>query len=65
LKPARDPPPPSVFDYFPFLRIFKIFGRIFRKKSDKRTPRDMLGRKIKPELIESNVPLEICIYLSR
>ncbi|KAJ7274914.1 UPF0187-domain-containing protein [Mycena rebaudengoi] len=64
LKPARNPPPPSVFDYFPFLRIFKIFGRIFRRKSDKRAPRDMLGRKIKPELIESNVPLEICIYLS-
>ncbi|KAJ6608293.1 UPF0187-domain-containing protein [Mycena sp. CBHHK59/15] len=64
LKPAQNPPPASIFDYLPFLRIFKVFGRIFRKKSENRVPRDMLGRKIKPQMIESNVPLEVTIYLS-
>ncbi|KAJ7096646.1 Bestrophin, RFP-TM, chloride channel-domain-containing protein [Mycena belliarum] len=64
LKPARDPPEPSVYDYFPFLRIFSIFTRCCRRKNKKRAPRDALGRKIKPSFTESNVPFEICIYLN-
>jgi ion channel-forming bestrophin family protein len=63
LKPARDPPPPSIYDYFPFLRIFSIFTRCCRRNK-KRTPRDSLGRKIKPSFTESNVPLETTIYLN-
>ncbi|KAJ7727755.1 UPF0187-domain-containing protein [Mycena metata] len=63
LKPARNPPPPSLLDYFPFLRIFLVFTKCFRRKS-KHTARDAMGRKIKPSFTESNVPLEITIYLN-
>ncbi|KAJ7243175.1 UPF0187-domain-containing protein [Mycena haematopus] len=63
LKPARNPPPASILDYFPFLRIFAVFTRCCRRNR-KRTPRDALGRKIKPSFTESNVPLEITIYLN-
>ncbi|KAJ7243190.1 UPF0187-domain-containing protein [Mycena haematopus] len=63
LKPARNPPPASILDYFPFLRIFAVFTKCCRRNR-KRTPRDALGRKIKPRLTESNVPLEITIYLN-
>jgi len=63
LKPARNPPEASIYDYFPFLRIFSIFTRCCRRKH-KRTLRDAMGRKIKPSFTESNVPLEITIYLN-
>ncbi|KAJ7124560.1 UPF0187-domain-containing protein [Mycena filopes] len=63
LKPARNPPAASLLDYFPFLRIFLIFTKCCRRK-DKRTARDAMGRKIKPSFTESNVPLEITIYLN-
>ncbi|KAJ7848581.1 UPF0187-domain-containing protein [Mycena olivaceomarginata] len=62
LKPARNPPETSIFDYFPFLRIFLVFTRCCRRKKNVR--RDALGRKIKPSFTESNVPLEITIYLN-
>ncbi|KAJ7611145.1 Bestrophin, RFP-TM, chloride channel-domain-containing protein, partial [Mycena rosella] len=64
LKPARNPPPPSIYDYFPFLRVFNIFTKCFRRKDSTRTPRNALGRKIKPSFTESNVPFEITIYLN-
>jgi len=64
LQAARNPPAPSIFDYFPFLRIFMIFTKCCRRKNTKHTQRDSLGRKIKPSFTESNVPLEITIYLS-
>jgi len=63
LKPARNPPEASVYDYFPFLRIFSVFTKCCRRTKST-TPRDALGRKIKPSFTESNVPLEITIYLS-
>jgi len=63
LKPARDPPPPSIYDYFPFLRIFSIFTKCFRR-NHKKYKRDAFGRKIKPSFTESNVPMEIAIYLN-
>lgn len=64
LKPARNPPPLSILDYFPFLRIFSFLTKCCRRKSKDRAPRDALGRKIKPSFTESNVPLEITIYLN-
>ncbi|KAK7046572.1 Bestrophin, RFP-TM, chloride channel-domain-containing protein [Favolaschia claudopus] len=63
LKPASNPPEASITDYFPFLRIFSIFTRCCRRK-EKRHNRDAFGRKIKPSFAESNVPLEITIYLN-
>ncbi|KAJ6511649.1 Bestrophin, RFP-TM, chloride channel-domain-containing protein [Mycena vulgaris] len=60
LHPARNPPEASFLDYFPIFRIFAwIFSscsRRLRKKAHK--------KKRKGPLAESNVPLEITIYLS-
>ncbi|KAF7349368.1 hypothetical protein MSAN_01726600 [Mycena sanguinolenta] len=63
LKPARNPPPASLLDCFPFLRIFAIFTRCCRRKR-KHVRRDALGRKIESSITESSVPLEITIYLN-
>ncbi|KAF7324044.1 hypothetical protein MKEN_00626600 [Mycena kentingensis (nom. inval.)] len=63
LKPARNPPDTSILDYLPFLRIFSIFTRCCRRNK-KKTPRDAFGRKIRPSFTESNVPLEVTIYLN-
>jgi len=63
LKPAKNPPPGSIYDYFPFLRIFSVFTKCCRRQR-KDVRRDALGRKIKPSFTESNVPLEITIYLN-
>ncbi|KAJ7843563.1 hypothetical protein B0H14DRAFT_3456131 [Mycena olivaceomarginata] len=62
LKPVRNPPKTSIFDYFPFLRIFLVFTRCCHRKKNVRC--DALWRKIKPSFTESNVPLEITIYLN-
>ncbi|KAJ7143320.1 UPF0187-domain-containing protein [Mycena crocata] len=64
LKPARNPPPTTIYDFFPFLRVFNVFTRCCRRNSSKRTQRDAMGRKVRPSFTESNVPLEITIYLS-
>ncbi|KAJ7897705.1 Bestrophin, RFP-TM, chloride channel-domain-containing protein [Mycena olivaceomarginata] len=60
LGPARSPPETGFFDYFPVFRIFawmfSTCSRRLRRKSHK--------KKRKGPLAESNVPLEITIYLS-
>ncbi|CAK5271734.1 unnamed protein product [Mycena citricolor] len=62
LKPARNPPPLSFFDFFPFLRIFAVFTKCFGRRGKAKV--DAMGRKIKPAFAESNVPLEVTIYLN-
>jgi predicted membrane chloride channel (bestrophin family) len=69
LMPARNPPVTTIFDYFPFLRIFRFFWNMVRKLF-RREPRvvpakrrTLFGRKIKPQIVESNVPLEITLFL--
>lgn len=66
LKPARNPPSSDIFDYIPFLRIFKILARPFKKFQNDRevAKRSLMGRKRKPELGDSNVPMEIILFLS-
>ncbi|KAH9941269.1 Bestrophin, RFP-TM, chloride channel-domain-containing protein [Epithele typhae] len=71
LKPARNPPKESLFDYLPFLRIFKLmFKPCRRTKSAPVLPtssgptRTLTGKKIRPEAVDSNVPLEISLFLS-
>ena len=77
LKPARNPPRTTAYDYIPLLVIFKpvfwIFRYMYRKirKSKYETARpgldearDTLGRKRKAAIIESSVPLEITLFLS-
>lgn len=71
LQPARNPPKESIFDYLPFLRILKLLVRPFRrsKKPEPELPtsattRSFTGKRLKPEVVDSNVPLEITLFLS-
>lgn len=67
LKPARNPPETSFYDYIPFLLALKWVWRRMSRKTEsvlKGSNRNALGHKIKPPVGDSNVPLEITIYLS-
>ncbi|KAI0337625.1 UPF0187-domain-containing protein [Trametopsis cervina] len=69
LRPARNPPVASLYDYFPFLRIFKIVAKPFSRKPKQELPtsargRSFTGKKIRPEAADSNVPVEIALFLS-
>ncbi|KAG5651737.1 hypothetical protein H0H81_007626 [Sphagnurus paluster] len=64
LKPARNPPVSTVYDYIPLLRFFKwIFRTIARKTMPPEEIEARLKRK-KLDRVESNVPVEICLVLS-
>lgn len=69
LKPARNPPRSSVYDYLPFLRILRpvwrpITRRLGRMDDPNAQRRSLTGKKIRPSLAESNVPLEITLFLT-
>ena len=73
LQPARNPPKESLFDYLPFLRIFKPLTRPFRRRAPSPPPlptsatgatRSLTGKRLRPEAVDSNVPLEISLFLS-
>lgn len=63
LKPSRNPPPTTVYDYVPFLRVWKILLKPFRTKKEHIGMRSLLRRKAKPQLGDSNVPIEISLFL--
>lgn len=70
LKPARNPPRTTIYDYVPVFLVFKPFTRLFNKTKnavvgESGTTRNLLGRKRKPQLGDSNVPLEITLFLSK
>jgi putative membrane protein len=61
LKPARMPPTPSFLDYIPLLRLFRWIGRKVTG-----SPRKAHGRKkAYHDYVESQVPLEIILVLSK
>ncbi|GJE86689.1 Bestrophin, RFP-TM, chloride channel-domain-containing protein [Phanerochaete sordida] len=73
LLPARNPPESSLYDYFGFLRIFKPiikpFSRRLRQVTTPPEPmsargRTITGKRIRPELADSNVPVEIALFLT-
>lgn len=73
LKPARSPPVSSVYDYFGFLRLLKPLIRPLSKSLHKQTPSDLptsargrtfTGKRVKPEAADSNVAMEITLFLS-
>ncbi|EMD31931.1 hypothetical protein CERSUDRAFT_119262 [Gelatoporia subvermispora B] len=70
LRPARNPPKESIYDYMPFLHVFKLILKPFsrRRHQEKTThgipSRSFTGKKLRPEAIDSNVPLEITLFLS-
>ncbi|TFK66120.1 UPF0187-domain-containing protein [Pluteus cervinus] len=66
LKPARDPPQTTFADYIPFLRLFKWIGRTVARRAKPRSEIERqakLNRRMK-DLCQSNVPLEIILFLS-
>lgn len=73
LLPARIPPKTSLFDYFGFLRIFSPIVRPILKKLARGSEvpgamsargRTITGKRIQPKLADSNVPVEIALYLN-
>lgn len=71
LRPARNPPNTNLYDYIPFLRIFKPIVKFIKKRFNKLTRdeeetgyRSFSGRKIRPTMADSNVPVEITLFLS-
>ena len=63
LKPARNPPTCSIVDFIPVLRFFKYaIHKLFRTGHSGR-----YKKKKRPyiEYVESNVPLEIILVLSK
>lgn len=68
LRPARNPPTTSLFDYIPFLRIFKAITKPLRRHKPAPMPqsargRSLTGKKIRPEAADSNAPVEIALFL--
>ena len=63
LKPARNPPTTSLLDLIPFLRIFKyVVHKLFRTgHSSKYKPK----KQPYIEYVESNIPMEIILVLSK
>ncbi|KIP06316.1 hypothetical protein PHLGIDRAFT_107168 [Phlebiopsis gigantea 11061_1 CR5-6] len=68
LQPARNPPPASLYDYFGFLYIFKPlitpFSRRLRAVTTSAPARSLTGKRIKPQAADSNVPVEIALFLN-
>ena len=67
LQPARNPPKTSLYDFLPFLRIFKPLVNLFRSRNagmNDGSRRSLMGHKKYLEHVESNVPLEITLFLS-
>lgn len=69
LKPARNPPITSPYNYLPFLPLLKPIVRRFR--STKGTDEDSItrhrtftGQRMRPKATDSNVPLEVTLSLS-
>jgi putative membrane protein len=67
LRPAQNPPKTHLYDFIPFLRLFSVIRRMFKKTASKEyatRKRSLLGHKKYVQHVESNVPLEICMFLS-
>jgi hypothetical protein len=67
LRPARDPPHSHVHDYLPLLRLPYVVVRYFKRTTSEayaRRKRTLLGHRKFVSHVESNVPLEISLYLS-
>ncbi|KAF4616450.1 hypothetical protein D9613_008410 [Agrocybe pediades] len=61
LKPARNPPTPSVYDYIPLLRFFKWVVHTITRAAH---PRRHGKKRRRNEYVESHIPLEILLVLS-
>ncbi|KAG9019452.1 hypothetical protein FRB90_001926 [Tulasnella sp. 427] len=69
LQPARNPPKETIYDVFPPAIIILPFHVMFKKltgtrRGDEDGARNIFGKKKEPDPIESNIPLEISLFLS-
>ena len=61
LKPARDSPESTIFDFIPLLRFFRWVIHVILRKA---APGESRHRKARHVNVESNVPLEIALFLN-
>lgn len=69
LLPARNPPESTIYETFPLLRLFRWVWRVVTlqkmlTKEEKDEEKRVKRRKAYAEIVESHVPLEICLVLS-
>lgn len=69
LRPARNPPKTTIYDAFPpfiiFLPIHIMVKKVFRRSTNRDDlTRDMFGKRKEAAPIDSNIPLEISLFLS-
>lgn len=70
LKPARNPPENSIGDYIPLFRFFKWIGRVIMRRTWSKDEMKAARRRLRKrghgiDLVESHVPLEIILVLSK
>jgi hypothetical protein len=67
LRPARNPPVLTMYDNFPILRFFRWIGRFFTRQVRGQAGESTEGGKRKPYtiMVESPIPLELCLVLSK
>jgi len=65
--PARNPPTLTIYDHFPFLRLFRWIGRAFTSRGGAEDEESIARRKRKPysKMVEGPIPLEISLVLSK
>jgi ion channel-forming bestrophin family protein len=69
LRPARNPPQTTIWDYLPFLIPFRWLAKVMSRRvrgaiAASGEDRGISGKVKKPVKVESNVPLEITLFLS-
>jgi len=66
LKPARNPPEATIYDYVPFLRLFRWIARSVSRRAKARQVAAGFKpkRNVYEDVVESYVPLEILLFLS-
>lgn len=69
LRPARNPPRTTIWEFLPFLIPFRWLAKAMSRRvraaiADSDDDRGISGKVKKPVKVESNVPLEITLFLS-
>jgi hypothetical protein len=67
LRPAQDPPSTRWFEHLPLFRLVHALAQLFKRTTSEayaRRKRSILGHRKYVRHVESNVPLEIGLYLS-
>jgi len=67
LKPARMPPVPTISDYIPLVRFFRWIARTVsrRARAKQLASGNKPKRRIYEDVVESYIPLEIILFLSK